>query len=55
MIGLAVTCVERAVMAKIPLEFHRDRTLGERGRRTMEPPGGIEPPTYSLRVNCSTD
>lgn len=20
-----------------------------------EPPGGIEPPTYSLRVNCSTD
>jgi len=21
----------------------------------MEPPGGIEPPTYSLRVNRSTD
>ena len=27
------------------------RTLAERA----EPPGGIEPPTYSLRVNRSTD
>ncbi len=25
------------------------------GVTDMELPGGIEPPTYSLRVNCSTD
>jgi hypothetical protein len=55
MSGPAVTGVERAVMARIPREFRRGRTLGERGRRKMEPPRGIEPLTYSLRVNCSTD
>ena len=33
----------------------RSREKGEENKNKVEPPRGIEPLTFSLRVRCSTD
>ncbi len=48
---IAVMC---GVSARWLIDGESPNTPGPDGDGA-EPPGGIEPPTYSLRVNCSTD